>query len=51
MVEETGLEVTSVHARPTEEIVKKMAALGGKAVIWAGTPFAINRKPLKWPMN
>lgn len=36
---ETGLEVTSIHAEPTEEIVKKMAALGGKAVIWAGTPF------------
>lgn len=36
---ETGLTVTSIHAEPTEEIVKKMAALGGKAVIWAGTPF------------
>lgn len=36
---ETGLTVTSVHAEPTEEIVRKMAALGGKAVIWAGTPF------------
>lgn len=39
-LKETGLEVTSVHAEPTEEIVKKMAALGGKAVIWAGTAFA-----------
>lgn len=38
-LQETGLEVTSVHAEPTEEIVKKMAALGGKAVIWASTPF------------
>lgn len=37
--EETGLEIVSVHAEPTEEIVKKMAALGGKAVIWAGTDF------------
>ncbi len=36
---ETGLEIVSVHAKPTEEIVKKMAALGGKAVIWASTPF------------
>ncbi len=36
---ETGLTVYSVHAMPTEEIVKKMAAIGGKAVIWAGTPF------------
>ncbi len=36
---ETGLEVFSVHAEPTEEVVKKMAAIGGKAVIWAGTPF------------
>lgn len=36
---ETGLEVTSVHAEPSEEIIKKMAAIGGKAVIWAGTPF------------
>ncbi len=37
--QETGLEIVSVHAKPTEEIVKKMAALGGKAVVWAGTPF------------
>lgn len=36
---ETGLEVTSVHAKPTEEIVKKLAAIGGKAAIWASTPF------------
>lgn len=38
-LDETGLYVTSVHAEPSEEIVKKMAALGGKAVIWAGTSF------------
>ena len=38
-LKETELEVTSVHAEPTEEIVKKIAALGGKAVVWAGTPF------------
>lgn len=38
-LDETGLEVVSIHAQPTEEIVKKMAALGGKAVIWAGSPF------------
>ena len=38
-LEETGLKVTSIHAEPTEEIVKKMAAIGGQAVIWAGTPF------------
>ncbi len=36
---ETGLEIVSIHAKPTEEVVKKMAALGGKAVIWASTPF------------
>lgn len=36
---ETGLEVTSIHAEPTEDIIKAMAALGGKAVIWPGTPF------------
>lgn len=36
---ETGLEVTSVHSEPTEEIVKKLAAIGGQAVIWASTPF------------
>ena len=36
---ETGLEVFSVHAEPTEGIVKKIAAIGGKAVIWASTPF------------
>lgn len=38
-LEETGLKVVSVHAEPTEEMVKKLAAVGGKAVIWAGTPF------------
>lgn len=38
-LDETGLYVTSIHAEPTEEIVKKMAALGAKAVIWAGTAF------------
>lgn len=38
-LKETGLKVTSIHAEPSEEIVKKMAALGGQAVIWAGTPF------------
>ena len=38
-LDETGLTVSSVHAEPTEEVVKKMAALGGKAVIWAGSPF------------
>lgn len=37
--QEVGIEVVSVHAEPTEEVIKKMAALGGKAVIWAGTPF------------
>lgn len=36
---ENDLEIVSVHAEPTEEIVKKMAALGGKAVIWASTDF------------
>jgi len=36
---ETGLEVVSIHAEPTEDVVKKLAALGGKAVIWASTPF------------
>ena len=37
---ETGLEAVSVHAEPTEEVVKKMAALGGKAVIWPMTAMA-----------
>ena len=37
--DEIGLEIVSVHAKPELEIVKKMAALGGKAVIWASTPF------------
>jgi sugar phosphate isomerase/epimerase len=27
--DEAGLEIVSVHAKPSEEIVKKMAALGG----------------------
>lgn len=36
---ETGLRAVSVHAQPTQEVVRKMAALGGEAVIWPGTPF------------
>ena len=36
---ETGLTVTSVHAEPSEAVVKKLAALGGRAVIWASSPF------------
>ena len=32
-LKETGLEVVSIHAEPTEEIVKKIAAPGGKAVV------------------
>lgn len=36
---ETGLKVTSIHAEPTEEIIKKMAEVGGQAVIWASTAF------------
>ena len=39
LLAETGIEVVSVHAEPTEEIVKKLAAIGGKAVVWAGTAF------------
>jgi len=38
-MKETGLEVVSVHAEPGEDIVKAVAAVGGNAVIWAGTPF------------
>jgi Sugar phosphate isomerases/epimerases len=38
-LDETGLKVTSVHAEPSEEVVKKLAAIGGQAVVWAGTPF------------
>ena len=37
--EEIGLEIVSIHAKPDKETVQKMAALGAKAVIWAGTPF------------
>ncbi|MBQ9412079.1 MAG: sugar phosphate isomerase/epimerase [Oscillospiraceae bacterium] len=37
--QESGLEIVSVHAMPTEETVKKLAAVGGKAVIWAMTAF------------
>ena len=37
--DELGLEIVSVHAEPTEEVVRKMAALGGKAVIWPSAPF------------
>ncbi|MBR2263044.1 MAG: sugar phosphate isomerase/epimerase [Firmicutes bacterium] len=38
-LKETGLEVTSIHAEPSEDVIKKMAAIGGKAVIWASAPF------------
>ncbi len=46
-LDETGLQATSVHAKPTEEIVKKMAALGGKAVIWASTPFCSKEEAIE----
>lgn len=36
---ENELVITSVHAEPTEENIKKMAALGGGAVIWPATDF------------
>lgn len=35
----TGLEIMSIHADPTDEIIERMADLGGKAVICASTPF------------
>jgi len=38
-LKETGLTVTSIHAEPSMEVIEKMAAIGGKAVIWASTPF------------
>ena len=44
--QETGLEIVSIHAKLTEDIVKKMAALGGKAVIWAGTDFCNKEEAL-----
>lgn len=44
--QETDLEIVSIHAKPTEDIVKKMAALGGKAVIWAGTDFCNKEEAL-----
>ena len=48
-LKETGLEVVSIHAEPTEEIVKKIAELGGKAVIWAGTPFCNKAEAVEVP--
>ena len=39
LMADTGIEVVSIHAEPSEEIVKGIAAIGGKAVVWAGTPF------------
>ena len=36
---QTGLEIVSVHAEPNEEMVKRLAAVGGKAVIWPMTAF------------
>ena len=38
-LDETGITVTSVHAFPTEEIVKKAAQVGAQAVIWPATDF------------
>ena len=37
--QEAGMEIVSVHAWPTKEIIVKMAAVHAKAVICAGTPF------------
>ncbi len=36
---EAGVQIVSVHAMPSREIIEKMAALGAKAVICAGTAF------------
>jgi len=44
---ETGMEVISVHAEPTEETIKKMAAIGGKAVVCAGTPFNSRKEAIE----
>ncbi len=35
-----GIAITSVHAKPTEEVIRKMAELGGRAVIWPSAPFS-----------
>ena len=37
---EAGVEVVSIHAEPTEEIIDKMAEIGAKAVIWPMTDMA-----------
>ena len=37
--EEVGVEIVSIHAEPSEEVVKKMAAIGGKMVILASSRF------------
>ncbi len=37
--DEAGLKVTSVHAEPNEEVIEKMARIGGSAVIWPSTAF------------
>ncbi len=36
---EVGVEIVSIHAEPSEEVVRKMAALGGKMVILASSRF------------
>ncbi len=46
-LQETGLSVVSVHAEPSKDIVKKLAAIGGKAVIWAGTPFNSKKEAIE----
>lgn len=46
-LKESSLEAVSIHAEPTEEIVKKMAELGGTAVVWAGTPFCNKQEAIE----
>lgn len=37
--DESGLQITSIHAKPTKEIVEKMAELGAMTVIWPSAWF------------
>lgn len=46
-MEESGLKITSVHAFPTKELIDKMAAIGGQAVICAGSPFNCKEEALE----
>ena len=46
-LDEAGIVATSVHAKPTLDVVQKLAAIGGRAAIWPSANFNIKAEALE----